>query len=73
MATKTPTKTKTTSKTSSDATATALSELIATSRAFTEEIQNIMTSNIDIGTKASALGTATKSFSDIVDQIEVDV
>tara|TARA_B100000700_G_C14999227_1_gene835450 strand:+ start:52 stop:282 length:231 start_codon:yes stop_codon:yes gene_type:complete len=72
MATKTKSKTSSTAtETPVTSTATAdLKELIELSRSFTLEIENIMTSTISTGKKASALGTATKYFVQYIDDIE---
>ena len=68
MTAKTLSKTEPVEETSTE----SLTELITISRSFTAEIQNIMTSEINIGAKSSALGTATKAFAEMVDQIEAD-
>ena len=80
MATKTKSKTPstvTTTTTTSEATtseanttAEDLNYVIELSRSFTVEIENIMTSDISTGNKASALGTATKHYVEFLDVIE---
>lgn len=64
----TKTKETTKSKTSTDKSTTK--ELVEISRAFTEEIQGIMTARISFVEKSKALGTATKHFAEYIDQFE---
>ena len=47
-----------------------ITDLLDFARSFTTEIQNIMTSSIPTGEKASTLGTATKHFAEYLDTVE---
>ena len=67
--TKTTKKTKTVKTATEEATSTdtRLGELVELSRAFTVEIENIMTAEISFIEKSKALGTATKHYVEYLD------
>ena len=67
--TKTKSKKETVSQTETQAVAD-ITDLLDFARSFTTEIQNIMTSSIPTGEKASTLGTATKHFAEYLDTVE---
>lgn len=67
--TTTKTKTKKAEEPTVDAVAN-LNEVIDLSRAFTKEIENIMTvDGLTYSQRSSALGTATKHFAEAVEQV----
>ena len=67
--TTTKTKTKQAAETTVD-TAADLNEVIDLSRAFSKEIENIMTvDGLTFAQRSSALGTATKFFTEAVEEI----